>query len=379
LTQRISDGGDWFLEGLLENDSIARRYTIKSGPFRVGRQRGLDLSLPLSTVSALHAEIGVRNGVLWVRDLDSRNGTFVNRQRISGGVTLNEGDIVQFAESAFVVGRTVAEGVDELRTVVTAVKTLPPLAAGGTRALDELLANREVVALLQPVVCLPDRTTFGYEILGRGSSKGLPSAPEELFRIASSVGCEVELSKVFLSAGIEAATALSGEPAIFINAHPRELMGDELLHSLQDLRASAPTVKPVVEIHEGTVTSPQLMRELRARLTSIEVGLAYDDFGAGQARLLELVEVPPDFLKFDTSLVGNMPDAPASNLRLVETLVGMVRDMGIACIAEGVETEAGLACCQDMGFQYIQGYAVGRPAPVGEWLNDPPADVSGRR
>jgi len=57
-------------------------------------------------------------------------------------------------------------------------------------------------------------------------------------------------------------------------------------------------------------------------------------------------------------------------LRLVETLVGMVRDMGIACIAEGVETEAGLACCQGMGFQYIQGFAVGRPAPVAEWLKD---------
>ena len=114
-------------------------------------------------------------------------------------------------------------------------------------------------------------------------------------------------------------------------------------------------------------------------LAAIGVGLAYDDFGAGQARLLELVEVPPDYLKFDTTLVGNMHEAPASKLRLVETLVTMVRDMGIACIAEGVETEAGLAFCQNMGFHYVQGFAVGRPAPVTEWLKDWPADVSGRR
>lgn len=379
MTEGNPDGGDWFLEGLLENDSIARRYTIKSGPFRVGRQKGLDLSLPLSTVSALHAEIGVRGDVLWVRDLDSRNGTFVNRKRIAGGVAVREGDIVQFADSAFVVGRTEGEGVEDLSTVVTAVKTLPPLAAGGTRAFDELLANREVVAFLQPIVRLPDRTTFGYEVLGRGSSQWLPSAPLELFRIASTVGCEVELSKIFLAAGIEASKALPGEPVIFLNTHPRELMGDELLHSLADLRASAPMVKPVVEIHESTVSSPHLMRELRSRLSAIGVGLAYDDFGAGQARLLELVEVPPDYLKFDTSLVGNMHEAPASKLRLVETLVTMVRDMGIACIAEGVETEAGLAFCQNMGFHYIQGFAVGRPAPVTEWLKDWPADVSGRR
>ena len=42
----------------------------------------------------------------------------------------------------------------------------------------------------------------------------------------------------------------------------------------------------------------------------LQIGLAYDDFGAGQARLVELVDVPPDYLKFDMKLVQNLQSAP---------------------------------------------------------------------
>ena len=112
------------------------------------------------------------------------------------------------------------------------------------------------------------------------------------------------------------------------------------------------------------------MRELQAALNAMNVGLAYDDFGAGQARLLELAEVPPDYLKFDMSLIRNIHNAVTSRRRLVQALVTMAQDMRISCIAEGVESEAELDCCQTLGFQYVQGFAVGRPAPIHKWLKN---------
>ena len=92
--------------------------------------------------------------------------------------------------------------------------------------------------------------------------------------------------------------------------------------------------------------------------------LAYDDFGAGQARLVVLTEVPPDFLKFDRGLVGGIEQAPASRMKLVEGLVTVAADLGIATIAEGIESEGEKATCRQLGFSYGQGYHLGRPAPA---------------
>ena len=57
------------------------------------------------------------------------------------------------------------------------------------------------------------------------------------------------------------------------------------------------------------------------------MGLAYDDFGAGQARLFELAEVPPHYLKFDRRFVNGIDDAPASRQRLVASLVAAAREL----------------------------------------------------
>ena len=75
------------------------------------------------------------------------------------------------------------------------------------------------------------------------------------------------------------------------------------------------------------------------RYRTCEIGLAYDDFGAGQARLVELVDVPPDYLKFDMRLVQNLDSASLERQRMLASLVKMVHDLGITPLAEGIETE----------------------------------------
>jgi EAL domain-containing protein (putative c-di-GMP-specific phosphodiesterase class I) len=62
----------------------------------------------------------------------------------------------------------------------------------------------------------------------------------------------------------------------------------------------------VLEIHESAVTDGKAMGRLRERLGELGIKLAYDDFGAGQSRLMELVEVPPEYLKLDITLVRDI-------------------------------------------------------------------------
>ena len=106
------------------------------------------------------------------------------------------------------------------------------------------------------------------------------------------------------------------------------------------------------------------MRLLRELLNALDIGLAYDDFGAGQARLNELAEAPPDVIKFDMKLIRGIDQGPDRRRELLRSLVGMVRNFGVAALAEGVETEAEHEACRELGFSHGQGYLYGRPAPT---------------
>ncbi|MEM8864996.1 MAG: EAL domain-containing protein [Planctomycetota bacterium] len=151
---------------------------------------------------------------------------------------------------------------------------------------------------------------------------------------------------------------------LFANTHPSEINDPEVLAlSLRELRDLAPTRPMVLEIHEATATRSDQMRDLRTVLTELGIGLAYDDFGAGQARLVELVDVPPDYLKFDMKLVQGIASASLERQKMVERLVQMTSELGIVALAEGIEEQADHDVCKQMGFVCAQGFLYGRPAP----------------
>jgi EAL domain-containing protein (putative c-di-GMP-specific phosphodiesterase class I) len=153
-------------------------------------------------------------------------------------------------------------------------------------------------------------------------------------------------------------------PVLFLNTHPVELEMPGLLESLEELRTYAPHVDLVLEIHESALAQTGFITWLRARLLEINVGLAYDDFGAGQARLFELAEAPPHYLKFDRRFVTGLDHAPTPRQRLVASLVAAARELLVKTVAEGVETAEEGASCMRAGFSYAQGYHFGRPGPL---------------
>ena len=107
------------------------------------------------------------------------------------------------------------------------------------------------------------------------------------------------------------------------------------------------------------------MRELHAELRELDMRLAYDDFGAGENRLVELVEAPPDFLKFDISLVRDL-DVSEHRQQLLASLLKVTRDLNITSVAEGIETAGEAEACQRAGFELAQGFFFGRPAPAAQ-------------
>jgi EAL domain-containing protein (putative c-di-GMP-specific phosphodiesterase class I) len=361
------DERGWYLETISE-DGTLRRVPIHAVPFRVGRRQGLELVLPAESVSKLHAEIYLRGHDLRLRDLGSRNGSFVNRALVEDA-TLVDGDIVHFADFEFRVGRsdvgeTRSDAERRPTTVALGRRELPHRFAEGTRELRDMLSAGQVTTVFQPIVLLSRGTVAAYEALGRGLHPQLPESPLELLHIAESIGREADLSRLFRRRAVELATQRSDLPTVFLNTHPAELTRPGLLESLEELRAIAPQLDLALEIHESVLTQPAAIAELRGLLLERNIALAYDDFGAGQARLLELAEAPPHYLKFDQRFISGLDQAPLTKRRLLQSLLSLARELLVKTVAEGIETPAEARVCAEIGFTHAQGFHLGRPRPI---------------
>ncbi len=360
----------WFLEDVGDGGQL-RRVPIVILPFRIGRRHGLELVLPADSVSKAHAELYWRGTSLRLRDLGSKNGTFVNRVAVED-VPLSEGDILHFADFEFRLGRATPEAHEAPARPTDAPDSTAPIKrrelphgfAAGTRELRELLRDGLVTAVFQPIVALPQGAVAAYEALGRGRHPQLPESPAELLRIAETIGAEAELSRLFRARAVELVKDRPRLPTIFLNTHPIELARPGLIESLEELRRTAPQQPLAHEIHESVLTRPAVIAELRAMLLEREIALAYDDFGAGQARLLELAEAPPHYLKFDRRFVSGLEKAPAAKRKLLEALLRLARELQVATVAEGVETARESQACTEIGFTYAQGFAIARPRSI---------------
>jgi diguanylate cyclase len=96
------------------------------------------------------------------------------------------------------------------------------------------------------------------------------------------------------------------------------------------------------------------------------IHFSMDDFGTGYSSLAQLANLPIRQLKIDRSFVSNIVSNPTHAI-IVQTIIGMARNLGMTVIAEGVETEEQQACLERLGCFAYQGYLYGRPVPIREF------------
>lgn len=366
-----------YLEYYDERGGGRLRVLINCFPFSIGRSKSANHVIATVDVSKLHAEIVSTGPEFRIRDLGSTNGTYVNGQRISEA-TLASGDIVHIAhrEFRFVHDSREAPTRTEISTTALSKSELPASVLRTGEYLRELLDQVAVRILFQPILELATGTALGCEALGRGAHAQLMASPGEIFRLADQCNVAPELSRLLRKVSVQEARLLPSSMRIFLNLHPAETLNEDLLNSLTELRDSLRDGhKLVLEVHEEIVTDIPRMQWLRQALQGLGIELAYDDFGAGRARLAELAEAPPNFVKLDRSLVHDIDQALARQ-ELIQALCRGITDLGILLIAEGIETPAEERVCRNLGCRFGQGYLFGHPQPASLLCTNSPANRS---
>ena len=115
----------------------------------------------------------------------------------------------------------------------------------------------------------------------------------------------------------------------------------------------------LIEDIEDTVATMRRLREVGVRFS-------LDDFGTGYSSLQYLKRLPLHQLKIDASFVRDIV-TDASDMAIVQTIIGMARSLNLRVIAEGVETQEQRVLLLNLGCEEFQGYFFGRPVPIEEF------------
>jgi EAL domain-containing protein (putative c-di-GMP-specific phosphodiesterase class I) len=351
-----------YLEHFPENDGVPQRIPIMDLPFRLGRNPGLNFTVYSSQVSKEHAEIFWSGKEYRIRDLGSTNGTFVNSKRV-GEAPLCAGDIIHLARKEFRFGLLTATASDTAKVTRTlpAVPELPASLIQGSEQIRELIKLRKVRVVFQPIVHMETQIVLGYEALGRSTHSKLTSGPGELFQLADQCRLAPELSRLFRTVAVEEAAFLPRTARIFLNLHPSEKLDDALIESTKALQQKLRRGQSMVlEVHEDVVADVQTLRTLRGRLKELRIEMAYDDFGAGQARLEELAEASPDYVKLHLRLIRGIQES-RTRQGLIQAINRLSQELGVKLIAEGIETVEEAKVCRSLGCRFGQGFLFGKP------------------
>ncbi len=248
---------------------------------------------------------------------------------------------------------------------------VPPAAADPmTAKLSAALANGDIVAAFQPIVSLDDGKVAGYEALARwrGQEEGAEEGPERFVKAAEKIGEGGALAATMLdqaAAFLADALKKGKRRDLFaaMNVSWGQIREKAFLEKVRETVAKyeLPENALVLELTEAdAVSDTALAWDVFRKLKASGVALAFDDFGAGFTCLSNLRKFDFDYLKIDKSFAGDL-DSDGDGAKIVASLAGLGKDLGLKVIVEGVESKSASAKARDMGCAYGQGYALGEP------------------
>jgi diguanylate cyclase (GGDEF)-like protein/PAS domain S-box-containing protein len=239
--------------------------------------------------------------------------------------------------------------------------------------LRRAFARREFYIEYQPIVSLAQRRVTGFEALVRWNhpARGLLH-PGEFILEAENIGLIIQIDRWVLHEACKQIGAWQveyGDPAltVSVNLSSKQFAHENLVGEIRDALERNGLEARSLKLE---ITETVLMEQFETTATAVaqigELGveLYIDDFGTGYSSLSYLTRFPLKLLKVDRSFVSQISSNPRSAV-IARTVVTLAHNLGLAALAEGIETEEQYTQLRDLGCEFGQGFWFSRPVRAG--------------
>ena len=240
--------------------------------------------------------------------------------------------------------------------------------------LSVAIRNGELSLYYQPQAAsgatVPESEVIGFEALARWLHpvRGFVP-PGDFIPLAEESGLIVEMGEWILREACREAASWAAPLQIAVNLSPAQFMHGDLVglvHSILLETGLAPG-RLELEITEGVLIEDfDRGLALLRRLKALGVRISMDDFGSGYSSLSYLQAFPFDKIKIDRAFVINLGRNPQS-AAIVRAVIDLGHGLEMSIVAEGVETQEQLSFLSEEGCDAVQGYLIGRPAPIAQF------------
>ena len=228
----------------------------------------------------------------------------------------------------------------------------------------EVLKNKRIMTVFQPIISLRDGTVYGYEALSRGPADSTMHSPNVLFDYADRYDQLWELELLCRTMALETVGRLEKDFRLFLNVNPNVLHDPEFRKGLTREALEKYSVDPeniIFEIteREAVVNIADFINTVQHYKTQ-NYKIAIDDAGAGYSGLNMISDIHPHYIKLDMNLIRDI-DKDVTRQSLIASMSEFASLTNTCLIAEGIETEGELLKLIDLGISYGQGYYIQRP------------------
>jgi diguanylate cyclase (GGDEF)-like protein/PAS domain S-box-containing protein len=239
-------------------------------------------------------------------------------------------------------------------------------------ALPAAMREGQIFLVYQPLVDLKTEVVVGCEALARWQHPDFGMVPPGQFiAIAEETGLIGELGLYILHRAIRDFSAAIPDPVgqnltLSVNLSFGQFAEDEFVDVIRGVleRTGFPAERLELELTESMLAlEPERASETTRALAALGCKLAIDDFGTGYSSLAQLRRFPVDYLKIDRSFVVDLEGGEGPQA-VVRAAIAMAHSLGMAIIAEGVETVEQAAFLRSAGAELVQGYLFGKPMPI---------------
>lgn len=235
------------------------------------------------------------------------------------------------------------------------------------RRMLELVLDRRVTSVYEPIVDVSTRTVYGYEALARGPVGTDLHAPLVLFGLAEQEDLVFELDCLCRASGLEGAIDYPSGTKLFLNIRPTTIhdpnfRAERLIETLARCELEPSDV--VFEVSEQeSIRNMEAFLEIRDYYRGLGFQIALDDTGAGYAGLEVLLELCPEYIKVDRAFVSGVDQDPARQ-DMLSAMRAVADRTGARIIGEGLDTLEELEMLGELGIDFGQGWLFGKPTPL---------------